>query len=178
MIPSANSAATAHRDAIANRAADAPANPAAVEADGALPRGCTNFKLRQLVRRIARHYDAEFAKAGLKGTQYSLLSKIVARGPLRPNDLAREMGMDASTLTRNLRVVINEGWVVQRAGSDERSRLIEITPAGRAKQLEARRHWKRAQLGLNEILGAEQVASLHALIDLGMARFGQVDAGE
>ena len=143
-----------------------------------LPGGCTNFKLRQLLRRVARHYDNEFAKAGLKGTQYSLLSNIIGHGPLRPNELARLLGMDASTLTRNMRVVIGEGWVQQGPGSDERSRLIEITAAGRAKHGEARRYWKKAQMGLIDILGIEQVRSLHALIDLGLERFGESSARE
>jgi hypothetical protein len=32
------------------------------------PQGCTNLKLRQLMRRVAQHYDAEVGKTGLKGT--------------------------------------------------------------------------------------------------------------
>jgi DNA-binding MarR family transcriptional regulator len=139
----------------------------------AQPRGCTNFKLRQLLRQVARLYDGEFAKAGLKGTQYSLLSQIVAHGPLQPNDLARRMGMEASTLTRNLRVLITSGWAVQRAGPDERSRLVEITPTGRAKQVEARRHWKKAQTALTALLGVEQVKGLHALIDASLERLAE-----
>ena len=134
------------------------------------PRGCTNFKLRQLLRAVARHYDAEIARAGLKGTQYSLLSHLVAFEPVQPMVLARRMGLEASTLTRNLRVLIDQGWVRQGAGEDARSRLVHTTPAGRAKQAEARRYWKKAQLGLNERLGAARVAALHALIDEGLAR--------
>ncbi len=137
------------------------------------PRGCTNFKLRQLLRAVARIYDAEMARAGLKGTQYSLLSNLVAFEPVQPAALAQRMGLDASTLTRNLRVLIDLGWVTQGPGGDARSRLVRVTPSGRAKQLEARRHWKRAQLGLNERLGAEQVAALHALIDHGLSRLGE-----
>ena len=141
------------------------------------PQGCTNFKLRTLLRRVARIYDAELSKAGLKGTQYSLLSHIAGLGPVRPQDLAHRMGMDASTLTRNLRVLIGAGWAVQRAGLDERSRLVDLTDAGRAKQAEARRHWKRAQSSLNDLLGVAQVARLHALIDDGLARLdGPADA--
>ena len=143
-------------------------------ATGELPHGCTNFRLRQMLRRVARLYDVEFAKAGLKGTQYSLLSHIVAHGPVQPNDLARRMGMDASTLTRNLRVVIASGWAAQRAGADERSRLIEITAAGRAKQVEAKRHWKKAQSALTDLLGVEQVKGLHALIDDSLERLAGV----
>ncbi len=136
------------------------------------PRGCTNFKLRQLLRSVSRHYDAHFARAGLKGTQFSLLSAIVASEPVRPAALARAMGLDASTLTRNLRVLIDQGWVVQGPGDDARSRRIEATAAGRAKHAEARRHWKRAQLELNATLGAARVAALHALIESGLARLG------
>ena len=66
------------------------------------PRGCTNFKLRQLLRGVSRLYDAELARAGLKGTQFSLLSHLVGLGPVAPGELARHMGLDASTLTRNV----------------------------------------------------------------------------
>jgi DNA-binding MarR family transcriptional regulator len=133
-----------------------------------LPRGCTYFKLRQLLRAVGRHYDAELSHAGLKGTQYSLLSSVVAMAPVQPAELARHMGMDASTLTRNLRVLIDEGWIVQGPGKDARSRLVDTTAAGRAKHKEAQRHWKRAQLALNEQLGEHSVASLHGLIDDGL----------
>jgi hypothetical protein len=53
------------------------------------PRGCTNLKLRQLGRRVARLYDGDQRALGLKGTQYSLLSYVVKLGPVRPSDLAR-----------------------------------------------------------------------------------------
>src|SRR6476620_5694367 len=69
--------------------------------------GCTNLRLRQLMRRVARHYDLEIAKAGLKGTQYSLLSHVLKLGPLRPGDLARGMQINASTLTRNLKPLVD-----------------------------------------------------------------------
>jgi len=134
------------------------------------PQGCTNFKLRQLLRTVSRHYDAELARAGLKGTQFSLLLHVVKFGPLQPQALARQMGLDASTLTRNLRPLIDMGWVSQGPGDDARSRLIVATTEGRAKYTEARRHWKRAQLALNDKLGTATVAALHALIDDGLAR--------
>lgn len=136
-----------------------------VKSEPAQPRGCTNFKLRQLMRQVAQHYDAELGKTGLKTTQYSLLSHVVTLGPLRPVDLARAMRLDASTLTRNLRPLIDHGWLVQGEGADARSRLIDVTPAGRDKRTEAQRHWKAAQVGLNRKLGAARVAAIHALID-------------
>ena len=103
-----------------------------------LPQGCTNLKLRQFMRRVAQHYDAEMARCGLKTTQYSLLSHVLKLGPIRPGDLAAAMKMDASTLTRNLRPLIDAGWVMLEAGTDARSRLVHITDTGRDKRAEAR----------------------------------------
>ena len=130
-----------------------------------VPQGCTNFKLRQLMRRVAAHYDAEMAKCGLKTSQYSLLTHVLKLGPIRPADLAAAMKMDASTLTRNLRPLVDAGWVALEAGADDRSRLVHITAAGRDKRAEAQRHWKAAQLALNEALGVQRVVALHALVD-------------
>lgn len=128
-------------------------------------RGCTNFKTRQLSRLLSRHYDTELAPTGLKTTQYSLLSHVLQLGPIAPGELARRMGLDASTLTRNLQPLLAAGWLVQDAGPDGRTRAVSLTDAGRDKQAQAVRSWKAAQLKVNAVLGAERVASLHALID-------------
>jgi DNA-binding MarR family transcriptional regulator len=135
----------------------------------AKPQGCTNFRLRRLTRMVSRHYDAHVAAAGLKTTQYSLLSHVLTLGPLRPVDLAQSMNVDASTLTRNLKPMLAAGWLTQTEGPDARSRLIAITEAGRAKRAEAQRLWRAAQAGLNEMLGVERVAALHLLIDESIA---------
>lgn len=131
----------------------------------AKPQGCTNFKLRQLMRCVTHYYDMEMAKSGIKTTQYSLLSLVLKLGPIRPGDLARAMKMDASTLTRNLRPLADAGWVVIEQGLDARSRLIHITDAGRSKRVEAQRNWKVAQQTLNDVLGTERVMALHVLVD-------------
>jgi DNA-binding MarR family transcriptional regulator len=129
------------------------------------PQGCTNIKLRQLLRRVAQHYDAEVGKTGLRTTQYSLLSYVYKLGPIRPGDLAQAMKMDASTLTRNMRSLIDAGWIALGPGADGRSRLVSMTDAGREKRQEAQRRWRVAQEDINRILGAERVIALHALID-------------
>ena len=145
-------------------------------AEAVKPRGCTNHKLRQLSRAVTRHYDAYIAAAGLKNTQYSLLSHVVQLGPIRPSDLAQRMRLDASTLTRNLQPLLAQGWLRQGPGEDARSRLIEATEAGRAKRAEAQRAWKQAQLALNERLGDERVARLHDLLDRCLAALDAEDA--
>ena len=144
----------------------------------ARPQGCTNFKLRQLARRVSQLYDAELVKAGLKTTQYSLLSHVLRLGPIRPGDLAQAMTLDASTLTRNLKPMVDAGWLALSAGDDARSRLVHITDAGRVKRAEAQRHWKAAQESLNQLLGIDAVRSLHALVDDSLQRLTPQPAGE
>jgi DNA-binding MarR family transcriptional regulator len=129
------------------------------------PLGCSSFKLRQLSRRVSQHFDRVVGAAGLKTTQYSLLTHVMQLEPVRPGDLAADMEMDASTLTRNLQPLIAQGWVAVGPGDDGRSRFVTLTDAGRDKRAEAQREWKRAQLAFNEELGAERVVRLHALID-------------
>ena len=129
------------------------------------PQGCTNFKLRHLMRRVARHYDAEVSKTGLKGMQYSLLTAACKLGPIRPGELARAMKIDASTLTRNLKPLVAAGWIEQGAGADGRSRIVSVTGAGREKRQEGQRRWRVAQEALNSALGLQRVNALHALID-------------
>jgi DNA-binding MarR family transcriptional regulator len=145
----------------------------------ATPQGCTNLKLRQASRLVTRHYEGFVAPTGLKITQYSLLSHVVKLGPLGAGELAAVMKLDASTLSRNLKPLLAQGWVEVDAGADARSRVVRATPAGRALRTEAQRAWKRAQLALNAQLGVERVAALHALLDDCIARLGPAaDAGD
>lgn len=140
--------------------------------------GCTHFKLRQLGRRVSQRYDEELAKAGLKTTQFSLLSSVLKLGPIRPGDLARTMAMDASTLTRNLKPLINAGWVDLTPGTDGRSRLVSITDSGREKRFDAQRRWRVAQEAMNELLGPDRLIALHALIDESMSLLAAPTPGE
>lgn len=52
------------------------------------------------MRWVAHHYDLEMVQAGLKTTQYLLLSHGLKLGPPRPGELAQAMKMSASTRTR------------------------------------------------------------------------------
>jgi len=141
----------------------------------ASPLGCSSFKLRQLSRRVSQHFDHVVGAAGLKTTQYSLLSHVMRLEPVRPSDLAGEMEMDASTLTRNLQPLVRAGWLEIGPGEDGRSRCVTLTDAGREKRAEAQREWKRAQVAFNELVGEARVAQLHALIDECLAEMNAID---
>lgn len=142
------------------------------------PQGCTNFKLRQLMRRVTHLYDTEMAAIGLKTTQYSLLSLIVLKGPMRPGEVARAMLLDASSVTRNLKPLVDAGWITVTSGSDDRSRTVTATDAGRAKRQEAQRRWKLAQEKINSLLGLDRILALHALVDDSLALLASTEGDD
>ncbi len=133
------------------------------------PRGCTCAKLRRLSRRVTAVYDRELAAAGLRVTQYSMLGVMqreagAAGMPLTL--LAERLDMDRTTLTRNLKPLIAQGWAELAASeADARVRLARVTAAGAAAWQAARPHWKRAQLEVNRTLGDDTVERLHQWLD-------------
>lgn len=142
------------------------------------PQGCTNLKLHQLGRRVARLYDADMRALGLRGTQYALLSHVVRLGPLSQAELAAAVGLQPSTLTRNLQPLLALALIEVGPGADGRSNHVQATAAGRALRDQAQKAWKRSQLALNQRLGEERVQRLHVLIDECAALLDAADAGD
>jgi DNA-binding MarR family transcriptional regulator len=134
-------------------------------------RGCTCLRLRKLTRRVTQHYDAHLAQAGLRITQFSVLSMLEYTDSLSVSELAERLEMDRTTLSRSLGPLEAAGWVEMGPGRDARSRALRITAAGRETWARAKPHWRRAQDELNQALGLEQVAGLHGLLDDSLARF-------
>jgi DNA-binding MarR family transcriptional regulator len=128
------------------------------------PLGCTCFKLRKLTRAMSRVYDQHMATVGLKTTQYSVLTNV-AREALPVAELAERLGTERTTLTRNLKPLIEAQWVTLEAGADSRQRIVTITAAGRAKVKEAYVAWRAAQTALEDLLGTAAVRTLHAQLD-------------
>jgi DNA-binding MarR family transcriptional regulator len=130
---------------------------------------CTCSSLRKLTRTVTRLYDQHLADAGLKTTQYSLLKNIDLE-PLPIAELAERLSMERTTMTRNLKPLIDAGWVELKAGSDSRQRIPIITKAGRDRIKLAKQAWKRAQIELQKTMGEQAVRDLHAHLDTALLR--------
>ena len=128
------------------------------------PLGCTCFKLRKLTRAMSRLYDQHLAGAGLKTTQYSVLANA-ARAALPVADLAELLGLERTTLTRNLKPLIDAGWLELLPGADTRQRIVTITDAGRDKVKQAYVGWRRAQSEFETLMGRDAVRALHEQIE-------------
>jgi DNA-binding MarR family transcriptional regulator len=127
--------------------------------------GCSCFAVRRLARRITRFYDRHLAAEGLRTTQYSLLSHLRGRDGVAMRELAVRLGMDRSTLNRNVRPLIEAGWIAARAAEDPRAIVLALTDAGRRKQAAARARWAHAQAAFEQAIGPAALDRLHADVD-------------
>jgi DNA-binding MarR family transcriptional regulator len=126
---------------------------------------CTCFRLRRLSRLVTQRYDRELAPAGLNINQYSILRRA-QRKPRAVGALARELGMDRTTLTRDLKPLVASGWVELAQGTtDARQRCISVTAAGKAVLDTAAPLWRSAQDAVESLLGTAGVGVLHDHLD-------------
>src|SRR5260370_18151202 len=77
---------------------------------------CLCLALREASRVVSRLYDEELRGVGLRTTQYSLLQLLRRSGELRQRDLGEVTVHEETTLTRNLRPLVDAGWVAVPAG--------------------------------------------------------------
>lgn len=131
--------------------------------------GCTCARLRRLTRRMTALYDHELAPTGLRLTQYSLLATLRREDKdvgVSVSDLASAMDMDRTTLTRNLRPLLDQGLVkLSPDPVDTRVRRAKLTANGHSTLVNAVPHWQAAQDIVNSTLGDEHVGALHDWLD-------------
>lgn len=130
--------------------------------------------MRKLTRLMSQRYDRRLSAAGLNLNQYSILRRIGDQART-VGDLARELGMDRTTLSRDLKPLLAAGWIEPVEGADARQRPVRATTAGRRAVAKAMPLWRAVQDEIETLLGGERTARLHAQLDFALARL-QEDA--
>ncbi|AZE50434.1 Transcriptional regulator, MarR family [Pseudomonas chlororaphis] len=130
-----------------------------------LPSQCFCTNLRRAARGVSRFYDGALDGFGINVAQYSLLSNLQRLDQPSISSLAEAMGLDRSTLGRNLRVLEGEGLVRLSEGEDQRNRIVQLTEEGQQRLLAALPAWEAAQQRLIDRLGAEKRETLLALLN-------------
>jgi DNA-binding MarR family transcriptional regulator len=125
--------------------------------------GCFCLASRQAARRITRLYDSFMQGSGVRATQFTILSQLMLRGEMPIGKLAAILGMERTTLTRNLTLLEQQKWISIKAGDDPRSRMIGITAQGRGMVRRGFPYWSKAQAQVGKLLGADGQAALKVL---------------
>jgi DNA-binding MarR family transcriptional regulator len=124
---------------------------------------CFCLASRQAARKITRLYDGYMQKAGIRATQFTILSQLLLRGEMPIGKLAGILGMERTTLTRNLALPEARKWISIKPGDDPRSRLVAVTAQGRAAVRRGFPFWAQAQADVGRMLAAEGQSALKTL---------------
>jgi DNA-binding MarR family transcriptional regulator len=117
---------------------------------------CACHRVRTAARAVTRAYDETLRPVGLRATQLAVLVATATDEALSITALAKLLGMDRSTLTRNLRPLEAEGLIALGNEGWRRSRTLQITKKGRARLREAVPLWEQAQQTLRKKLGGRR----------------------
>ena len=107
--------------------------------------GCACLNLRGAARAVTQLYDGILKPSGLKATQFSVLAVIATKGPASMSVISQILVMDRTTLTRNLKPLLERRLVKMSKGEDRRQRTIQLTQNGKTTLARALPLWKKAQ---------------------------------
>ncbi len=134
------------------------------------PLECTCFRVRSAARRVTQIYSRHLSPTGLKISQFSLLGFIASEGPVSIGRLSELLATDRTTLTRNLRPLLQDGLVERATSGDRRRHELVATPAGRALFKRAIPLWAEAEQEVRDAMGTRLTADLHGAIDRSMEK--------
>jgi DNA-binding MarR family transcriptional regulator len=104
---------------------------------------CTQF--RRSANALTSIYDEALRPVGLKITQLTLLRGLDRLGSATYNEIAAELSLDKTTISRNIKLLIDAGWVEVSSDEDARYKLAKLSPTGARVLKEAEPYWRAAQ---------------------------------
>ena len=126
-------------------------------------RECVCLNLRKATRTLTQFYDNMLRPAGIRSTQLPLLVNLAMAPSLTLSHLAEMVVIDQTTLSRNLKPLIDKGLIEIRPGKDRRVREVRITKNGKAMIRRAKPLWDDAQAKIAEDLGLKRLQELIAI---------------
>lgn len=106
---------------------------------------CTCANVRRAARAVTNLYDVFLQPSGLLATQFLLLVGLGAQPSITLTPLAERLGMDPTTLARNLKPLERDGLIQIVPGLDRRTRVLRLTDQGAERLAVARPYWEQAQ---------------------------------
>jgi DNA-binding MarR family transcriptional regulator len=108
---------------------------------------CACASLRRAARLVTQLYSHEMS-GGVEPSQFSLLSALSQRPGAGQAPLGRALGLDKTTMSRNLRLMEKNGWIELAVSGDRRARGYRLTASGERLLADMKPQWGRAQARL------------------------------
>jgi len=113
---------------------------------------CVSYNLRKSSHIVSKIYAKEMADAPIRGPLFTLLATIHKLGPGTITAVAKDLGLDRTTLTRNLKALAERGLIEVRQVSANRKE-IRLLPTGETALRRSLDCWRKAQKRVVNSLG-------------------------
>ena len=121
---------------------------------------CACFNVRRVSRVLTQFFHAEARRHGMRPTQAPILRALRAKNGWGMAELSEWLGMDRTTLLRNLRPLQRDGLVRAKGGGRGGHVELEITEKGRTAVAKTLPAWRAAQEKVVATLGKERWSSI------------------
>ena len=135
------------------------------ELDFSVRKNCLCFNLRRVARVVTQYFDAEMRRHGIRSTQGTVLAALHTTGPSNMAGLSEILGMERTTLLRNLRPLQRDGLVTVEGGGQGGYVELSLTAKGRKQIEKLAPAWESAQRTAVQVLGEQRWSALLADLD-------------
>ncbi len=130
--------------------------------DFSVSENCVCFNLRRVTRMLSQFFDAEMRGHGLRSTQWPILAALQSLQSSNMAELSEFLGMDRTTLLRNLRPLQRDGLLTVEGGEHGGRVEVSITAKGRKQFIAHLPAWQSAQETAVQVLGEKRWSALIA----------------
>ncbi len=122
---------------------------------------CLGRRVERLHRIVSRRFEAELRSTGLSLPQFEMLTELAASdAPTRPSQLAGTLGLERSTISRGLDLLVQHGYVHPSVSPSGRTTDVQITESGLEVLARAEPAWEGGQRWLQAALGPDALSHL------------------
>src|SRR5512132_2252514 len=131
-----------------------------IELDMSAAENCVCFNLRRVARVVTQFFDAELRRHGVRPTQETILASLNSKDSWNMAELSDWLGMERTTLVRNLRPLQRDGFVKVVGGGRGNRVELTITTKGRKQIERLAPAWKSAQNAVVKTLGEKRWSAI------------------
>ncbi len=121
---------------------------------------CYCLMLRRAASSVTDMYDKALAEYGITLNQFSIIINLNNMSMATTTELAQQIGLERSTLVRNLKAIMAMGYIENVSGEKERNNHLKVTSSGRHLLKLTIPVWQSVQDKISESLGSENAALL------------------
>lgn len=124
---------------------------------------CLAVRVRLIGRALTSLYDGALGSHDVTIAQVNLLAALGKVGPCPPSKLGEVLQLERSTVSRNVNLLLNHGWIEALSSDAKGIREVALTRAGRAKIESVMPQWRQAQRQATQLLGATGANAIQAI---------------